>query len=343
MFTLFSAPTADDAWQQIASHFRAGVDISKQPSRVGLTYEILRGAITIHDARQRWVFSRRPAINPAFALAEVVWIVRGRRDSRFLTYFNNELPRYAGEGPVFHGAYGFRMRHHFGIDQFERAFSALCARPHTRQVVLQFWDPRADLPSEDGREAAPDIPCNVLAMLKVRDGVLDWTQILRSNDVFRGLPYNLVQFTMLHEILAGWLGLDLGSHNLLSDSLHVYDDCLDQVKDSLPIVAPHNTDSLSMQRPQSESSFMALELATERLIDPSVSADDVVTLALTSTLSQSFKNMLCVLSAEGVRRRQRPDLVEPIMSVCTNNCYRVLMERWLARTTMRAQRSAIPT
>ena len=60
-------------------------------------------------------------------------------------------------------------------------------------------------------------------MLKVRDGALEWTQILRSNDVFRGLPYNFVQFTMMQEIMAGWLNLRVGSYNQLSDSLHIYD------------------------------------------------------------------------------------------------------------------------
>lgn len=343
MFSVFEARTADDAWQKIASQFRAGANVYRQPSRAGLTHEIPRGAITLHDPRQRWVLSRHPAINPAFALAEVIWIMRGRQDSRFLTYFNRELPKYAGEGSAFHGAYGYRLRRHFGIDQLDRAFSALHAKPHSRQVVLQLWDARSDLPNADGGEVAPDVPCNVLAMLKVRHGVLEWVQVLRSNDVFRGLPYNLVQFTTLHEVLAGWLGLGLGTHNQLSDSLHVYDDCVDHVKASLPIVACDNTDSLSMQRPQSESSFLALELAAEQLIDPSVSADDVLTLTLASTLPQSFKNMFCVLSADAVRRRQRRDLIEPIMNTCSNNCYRMLVERWVARTAGRDRTATTST
>lgn len=333
MFTVFEARTADDVWQQIAAHFRSGVNVSEQPSRAGLTIEIPRSAITITDPRQRWVVSRHPAINPAFALAEVIWIVRGRQDSAFLTYFNRELPKYAGDGPTFHGAYGSRLRQHFGIDQLDRAFSALRSKPYSRQVVLQLWDGRVDLPHDDGQEAAPDIPCNVFAMLKVRNGALEWLQVLRSNDVFRGLPYNLVQFTTLHEILAGWLGLELGPYNQVSDSLHVYHDCTDYVKASLPVAKCHNTDSLSLDRVDSERGFRELEDAVERLIDSSVSAEQVVALTRTTRLCEGFRNMLCVLAADAVRRRGRSDLIEPIMNRCTNNCYRVLVERWVARTS----------
>src|SRR6267142_6836672 len=140
MFNVFEGRTADSVWQMIATQFRSGTNVTKQPSRAGLTHEIVQGAITVTDPRQRWVISRRPAINPAFALAEIVWIVRGRNDSAFLTYFNNELPRYAGTGPTFHGAYGYRLRRHLGLDQLDRAFLALRAKPYSRQVVLQIWD-----------------------------------------------------------------------------------------------------------------------------------------------------------------------------------------------------------
>ena len=64
----------------------------------------------------------------------------------------------------------------------------------------------------------------MLAMLKVREGALYWTQVMRSSDLFRGLPYNFVQFTMLYEAIAGWLGLKMAAYNLIIDSLHVYHD-----------------------------------------------------------------------------------------------------------------------
>lgn len=48
---------------------------------------------------------------------------------------------------------------------------------------------------------------------------------MRSNDVHRGLPYNVVQFTTLQEVMAGWLGLEVGGYHHWSDSLHLYRRC----------------------------------------------------------------------------------------------------------------------
>ena len=97
MFRVFDAATADELWQQVAAAFRDGEGVT-QGSRIGPTQEIMHAALCIRDPRQRWIMSRRPAMSPAFAVAEVVWIVTGRQDSAFLNYFNPGLPRHAGDG-----------------------------------------------------------------------------------------------------------------------------------------------------------------------------------------------------------------------------------------------------
>src|SRR5437879_1150771 len=115
-------------------------------------------------------------MNIAFALEEVVWIMAGRNDSSFLNYYNTELPKYCGNGPIYHGAYGHRLRKRFGIDQVVRAYEALRRNPDSRQVVIQIWDSIVDLPAADGKPSSEDIPCNIVAMLKVRDKQLGPTQ-----------------------------------------------------------------------------------------------------------------------------------------------------------------------
>ena len=136
------------------SHLRFAGDegVSVQVSRNGPTREILHALISVSDPRQRWVVSRNPPMNIAFALAEIVWIMTGRDDSAFLNYFNRELPKYCGNCPNYHGAYGYRLRKRFKIDQLERAYQALSKNPESRQVVLQIWDSTIDLPSADGRD-----------------------------------------------------------------------------------------------------------------------------------------------------------------------------------------------
>lgn len=332
MFRVFSGATADEVWREAATALLSGrQDVLVQPSRNGTTRELLRAAITIQDPRQRWVYSRYPVISPAFALAEVIWIMAGRNDAAILNYFNKRLAEYAGATPEYHGAYGYRLRRHFdGIDQLKRAYSTLKHQPNSRQVVLQIWDPRQDLPRKDGTPAAEDIPCNVLALLNIREGRLEWTQIIRSNDIFLGLPHNLVQFTFLHEIMAGWLEVDLGSYNQLSNSLHLYEEHYrpDLIYDGTRVL---NTDYLNFSKDVSESSFSELAVNMDRIADPSTSVHDLLEMTAQSSLLPPFRNILSILCAEGARRRQGINTAQSLLKLCTNPALAHLAKRWMER------------
>jgi thymidylate synthase len=335
MFSTFEGPTADEVWQQIAHAFRTGKFPGAHNSRAGATKELLHATIAIEDPRQRWIASRQPSLNLAFALAEIIWIIRGRNDSAFLNYFNRELPKYAGNGLVYHGAYGFRLRSQFGFDQLERAYSALRHNPDTRQVALQIWDAKVDFPDSEGAAVAADIPCNMTALLKVREGRLEWLQVMRSNDLFRGLPYNIVQFTALQEILAGWLDLKLGGYHHVSDSLHVYDNTTGDIERSVPITTVANEDDLAVSKSVSEQCFAVLESLVERIIDPADAIDGLLT-DFDKDMPKAFLNIAAVLCAEGARRRKNLKLVERAMEGCSNPIYVQLYDGWRNRTgTMR--------
>ncbi|MGZ5539884.1 MAG: thymidylate synthase [Halobacteriota archaeon] len=330
MFRIFEGQTANTVWCDIANVF-CKEDLPVQESRGGSMRELLHSVISISDPRQRWVSSRTPALNLAFALAEVVWILAGRNDSAFLNYFNRQLPKFAGLGSTYHGAYGHRLRSHLGIDQLQRAYDVLSAKPSSRQVVLQIWDGKIDLPTSSGEEASPDIPCNVVSLLKVRSEQLEWMQIMRSNDVQLGLPHNLVQFTTMQEVLAGWLGLGLGDYYHISDSLHLYERDFAQLQKSFPQQGPPNTDLLDLPKDQSDRSFQQLTMAIELIIDERNTAEELRLLFTRSKLLTPFRNMLCVFCAEGARRRRSERIADEIMLSCTNSAYTYLYNRWLER------------
>ena len=330
MFRVFEAQTADEVWGQISNAFRNG-EGTVQASRAGQMHEILHSAMSIAQPTQRWVTSRMPAINVAFAIAEVVWIITGRNDSAFLNYFNRQLPKYAGQGETYHGAYGHRLRNHLGVDQLDRAYQALRVKPSSRQIVLQIWDGRIDLPSSLGQEASSDIPCNLASILKVRDGKLEWMQIMRSNDVYRGLPYNIIQFTTLQEVMAGWLGLELGEYNQISNSLHVYEQDFRHVQSSHQEPSAINSDSLGFAKRESDEYFRELAEKIAIIIDQRIPTKTLLTTLRQSKLPQSFRNMLCVLCAEGARRREQQDVINDVMLDCTNSAYKQLYDNWLMR------------
>jgi thymidylate synthase len=341
MFKVFEASSGDEAYRSIASAMLSGASHS-QESRAGSTEELLHAVISISDPRQRWIVSRRPAINPAFAIAELIWIFAGRDDAQFLTYFNRALPIFAGEGLAFHGAYGRRLRRHFRIDQLQRAYEILSWNPDNRQVVLQIWDPTSDLPDSKGNAAAADIPCNIASMLKIRKGALEWTQIMRSNDLFRGFPYNLVQFTVLLEVIAGWIGVAAGSYHHLSDSLHVYSDCTDLLRKTAVCTPEPNTDSLAMRKEDFDQAIRLLEDRTLMIIDESRwHAEDLFSMISKDLPQTSIRNLLCIICAEGARRRGAAEVATGIMTYCSNPVLRQVWSNWMLR--VQAPRTQVAT
>ena len=336
--------TADDAWRAAASLFAAGGPAERQAGRGGSTWELLHVGLTIEDPRARWVVSRAPAMNPAFALVEVLWIAAGRQDAALPVFWNPRLPRYCGNAAVYPGAYGHRLRAHFGVDQLDRVYRALEAQPDTRQAVLQIWDAADDLPGTDGTPAREDVPCNVAAFPKLRAGRLEWMQVMRSNDLFLGFPHNVVQFTALQEMLAGWLGAAPGAYHHVADSLHVYARDLEAVRASLAgpdpgvpvgVAAGAPRASFALARPAWDA---VLRDALRRLEDMTASALTPPALsaaAFAGDTPPAYEDAVRVAAADVARRHGWRDVAAACITGCADPALRALWGRWNVRNAGR--------
>lgn len=340
MIVNFRGATADAAWRHAALALVQGGDgVRTRASRMGDVRELLHVSVVVDDPTDRCVTSRTPPINLAFALAEVIWILLGRDDLRLPTYFNSGYPRFVGTAPRVHGAYGYRLRRHLGVDQLRRAALALRENPDSRQVVLQLWDGRVDLPDEAGRPASPDVPCNLVSMLKVRDGVLDWTQVMRSNDVFRGLPYNLIQFTSLQELIAGWAGVAPGRYIHVADSLHAYRADL-EVFAVGPAAPPTQTrDPLKIPLDAFDSVAAELDRRVDAITENAASPDAVAATADWPDAPRSIQNILRVLGAYSLRKRRATRAADELMSSCSNQAYCQLWRLWQDHVAARPRSS----
>ena len=325
MIEFIEGRTANEVWKKAANMLLSQEDTLS--GRTGDVYELLHAFISIENPRQKWVYDRIPPISIGFALAELVWIMNGEERSEIINYWNPSLPKFAGDGDTYYGAYGKRIRSHFGFDQLEKAYSALQNIPESRQVVIQIYDVEKDFPIDNGHPRSKDIPCNICSLLKVRDGKLEWSQIMRSNDIRLGMPYNFVQFTSLQEILAGWLGLEAGSYNHYSDSLHLY--CRDANKLGIGQEKEvENLDSLSLRRDESERIFKEIYNRMIVLTDTSISEKEIFSLAQLKSEYSSYNNIMLMIAAYVARKLNNTDLIDELIKKCTNNAYIAMWNRW---------------
>lgn len=331
---IFEGQTANDAWKEAFFHFLR-TPPQPQESRNGGTNELIHTGFYIHEPSQRWVPSRAPAINPAFAIAETFWILSGDNESQLVNFWNPSLPKFSGTGATYYGAYGERIRKRFGVDQLIAACEALSYAPNSRQVVIQIWDAKTDFPITRGLPRAQDIPCNICSTLKVRNNKLEWLQLMRSNDLYRGTPYNFIQFTTIQEIIAGILNIELGSYFHVVDSLHIYNTDTHNMSCNKDTPQLKNTDSLMLPKHDFVDTLKIVYDKLKKLSSPDLTPKCIHNIIYSNDMPQSYKNLLHITTCDAAMRRDWSEEINEARSMCSNPILTYLWDQWHTRQTKR--------
>lgn len=303
--------------------------IHKEGKRIKDTSEISQAVLTLNNPIQKWVSDRYKPMSIAFALVELVWICSGSNKRTIIDYWNPAYKKYAADAnsDIYHGAYGYRLKYYNGLNQLERAYYALKNNPENRQTVLLYWDPIQDIPLKNGESQSKDIPCNICSMIKIRNEKLEWTQIMRSNDVYKGLPYNLVQFTSLQEILSGWLNVGVGHYTHISDSLHIYDQdlncCAKRYTNAI------NTDILSIPKNDFELIICDIYERLELIATNDISYDRLKNLATLGSKYEAYNNLLLIICSYVSNNLKIHRLTEELLAQCTNSLYVEMMKAFI--------------
>lgn len=199
-------------------------NISLTSSRNGDVKDLGRSVYQIKNDKFRLCFIKERKINLFFVFAEFSWIISGSNKLEELEYFISSYNKFSDDGLTLNGAYGYRLRKYFQKDQIGQAIKLLKQDNDTRRVVLTMYSP------EDLFKTSKDIPCNTTIYLKIRNNQLDITILNRSNDLYLGVPYNVFVFYLLQAYIAHNIGCDIGVQTHYTDSLHLYQENKNSVK-----------------------------------------------------------------------------------------------------------------
>jgi thymidylate synthase len=150
-------------------------------------------------------------------IGELAWYLAASDDAAFITHYLQIYEKEAEIDGTIHGAYGPRLFTEGWHNQFENVIDVLRRKPSSRKAVIQLFD------SGDLAGTYKDVPCTCNLQFMVRNGKLDLATSMRSNDAYRGLPHDVFSFTMIQEIAARMLEVELGEYNHFAASLHLYD------------------------------------------------------------------------------------------------------------------------
>jgi hypothetical protein len=65
----------------------------------------------------------------------------------------------------------------------------------------------------------------------IRNGKLIQIVSMRSNDVWLGLPLDITQFSIWHQLAAAYLGVEMGTYIHNANSLHLYERDVEKARD----------------------------------------------------------------------------------------------------------------
>lgn len=182
----------------------------------GASQEMLGVSIRILKPRARISRSENRG-KPFSAMGELLWYLSG---SDRLDFIENYVPEYRKDAVdgVLEGAYGPRLAAMRGsVNQLDSVVNLLSKKSGSRRAVIQLFN------AEDIATDYKEIPCTTTMQFHLREGLLHMSVTMRSNDAYWGLPHDVFCFTMLQEMLARRLAVELGEYHQYVGSMHVYE------------------------------------------------------------------------------------------------------------------------
>ena len=196
--------------------------ISVQGHEVAGTKEMLNSGFTLLDITDN-IATARTGYSLSYMLGELALCFTGRDDVELTSKFLSFLKCIRDGGVTTRSAYDAIVFNRCGFDQVAQVIDTLKRDPCSRRAVINF-----DVPNTERFETKDEI-CTIALVFELREGKLDCTGIMCSNDVWLGTPYDVVFFTELQKHIANKLGVGYGKYTHFAVSLHAYTKDIDRV------------------------------------------------------------------------------------------------------------------
>lgn len=216
------------------------------------TLEVCPVIFTLLNPRKRCITNAERKWSFPLALGEFCWHISASDELDFIEFYAPQWRNFAEDNATIRGScYGRKVfqRHSGSLSQWERTVQLLKEDLHSRRAVLYFNDS-----SNDFEAFSKDVPCASSLQFIVREGKVNAVTHMRSNDAIWGLPYDIFLFTMLQELIACELNLELGTYSHSVASLHIYERHFNLAEKIL------KNDYESFEMPLMESPEQAFEL-----------------------------------------------------------------------------------
>ena len=216
MVTIFNGKSVNDVWTQafeaLSEQAEKGYEAGSRDGAV--VGEICDAVFCVEDPTRNIVSSPIRKMPMRYAVGELAWYLSGSNKVKDISRFAKKWVDISDDGETNNSAYGWRIFDKFGFNQWQHVKELLWKDPNSRQAVIHIKD--AD------HRPTKDVPCTVYLQFFIRNGKLNLSVHMRSNDIWMGVPYDMFSFTFLQMKMAMELGVEIGQYTHYAGSLHIY-------------------------------------------------------------------------------------------------------------------------
>jgi thymidylate synthase len=199
-----------------------------KPTRTGVDTISYFGAFYKVDLNKGFPLLTTKKMQWKSLLHEVLWYLSGENHIRNLRQHTKIWDAWADENGNLETAYGYYWRHFPSaqknkdgewviseVDQIQYVIDEIKRNPSSRRLVVSAWEP--------GNATTSKLPpCHYTFVFNVNNGKLNCHLTQRSGDIALGIPFNLAAYSILTQIIAQQVGLEVGEFAHTIIDAHIY-------------------------------------------------------------------------------------------------------------------------
>tara|TARA_R110002012_G_scaffold5387_1_gene24570 strand:+ start:1029 stop:1826 length:798 start_codon:yes stop_codon:yes gene_type:complete len=189
--------------QPLQFNARTGQGVRCIPGGEILKVDLLSGKLPIPLNRK---------YRPYVAASECAWILQGDESTEWISKHCSIWNKFAENNQI-KKSYGHRIKF-----QIQKVIQQLKDDPTTRRAVINLWDKNYD------HNTSKNAPCPTQMAINFDGNFLNMQIFMRSSDLFVGLPYDVMTWSLILDAIANELNYQPRYLTFFLAHAHIYED-----------------------------------------------------------------------------------------------------------------------
>ena len=171
-------------------------------------------SFVIKNPADRYITTPWRKFSDSYARKEWAWYLSGDNKVTEIKKLAKIWDKMHGGDDVVNSNYGYQWLRN---GQLDRCVDQLKKDPNSRQAWISIYDGKEKIKYQY------DTPCTIGVGFDIKNGKLDMTVVMRSNDLVYGFCNDQYCFSKLQEMVADRLGIEIGTYTHFAHDLHIYE------------------------------------------------------------------------------------------------------------------------